>query len=1148
VHVWTGAASDRFSEAANWRGGSPAGDAAAELSFPAGVTRVAVMNDLQGLTVRAISFSGIGYVIRGNAITLAADADVTDREGGPNALACDLVLSGAVTVHLHRSAANVPDGLTISGAIRGSGPLTKVGESRLVFAGSTPNSYSGATRVLDGTLVLAKSPGVTAVPASLTIDGTGTNNESGGVNTLAAEQIADSAPIRIGSSSQLIAGATETVGPLSLEQGARIYTSAGADSSVPTNGTLVLAGNLEFTNPLLYSGSTTLFGDFALSGMRTITKCAFCAAAIDNPSTPVRLRDGRVGGTVALLVAERGIVAGLRAGGDVRLSPATTVRLSVNSSLPLLSAGGVLELSRARLDLSLDENFARTLGNSYVAGANHGTEPTRGTFLDVQEGEILFQRYRISYRGGNGNDLAFTDVGRFRTVTELGIDPSNAQFGQSATLRASVMTSERGQNLHVSGGQVTFRQGDTLLGTSGVQGGVAAVAIQPSWGLQTYSATYEGTATLLPSSDTDSFEVYAPTPVLASMEPSTVDAGTTATVTLRGSGFLPGGQVRVSGDNLPATFVSATEVRFTWNVPRYTSSTHAHVSYLLGAVASIPLILNVHVEQPPPIQSPLVFDALGIQGPVAPGGGAAWLSIGSAVHEGRGVTQAAAAVTPDSDRDGIARWEPRFPLRGFGLAVMVDMTDGKVSPGRLGGNPPPPLSFPKAMFLRDAEGRYTHIQFPRFDEWELLWVRPGVGAWAYGHGDSGDDDLDGASNGISSEPFRGDRFSFQPGGPASQTFTLSYDANRRPEPDRVFNIGVENLLNATFGSGSVTVQDDDFAGITILDASVSEARDRIEVLVVSDAGSWKPVTLRYTTVSGTATAGSDFTARGGTLEFGRTEGIEVVTIPILPDALDEGDETLTVVLSDIVNGRLRNDSATVTIIDDEAGTLPLLVAAPLSVSESSTSGAVFTVRLSFPAAGEVRVRAVTVAGSATAPQDFDAKEGTISIRAGETMGSFIVPLANDFASETPETFSIALSDPVGATLAATTVTATIFDNDFVSFDPLATVASVSGGSVTEGSGAARFTVRLSRTLASPMTVAWTTIDGSAVAAADYVAASGTLTFAPGETEKTVDVALIGDAVHEDDETFALAAGTSAFGEARIVDDDAPPLRRRAARP
>lgn len=79
-------------------------------------------------------------------------------------------------------------------------------------------------------------------------------------------------------------------------------------------------------------------------------------------------------------------------------------------------------------------------------------------------------------------------------------------------------------------------------------------------------------------------------------------------------------------------------------------------------------------------------------------------------------------------------------------------------------------------------------------------------------------------------------------------------------------------------------------------------------------------------------------------------------------------------------------------------------------------------------------------------------------------------------------------------------------------------------------------------------MAWTTIDGSAIASADYVAASGTLTFAPGETEKTVDVAVLGDAEHERDETFALAAGSNAFGEARIVDDDEPLVRRRAVRP
>ena len=66
-----------------------------------------------------------------------------------------------------------------------------------------------------------------------------------------------------------------------------------------------------------------------------------------------------------------------------------------------------------------------------------------------------------------------------------------------------------------------------------------------------------------------------------------------------------------------------------------------------------------------------------------------------------------------------------------------------------------------------------------------------------------------------------------------------------------------------------------------------------------------------------------------------------------------------------------------------------------------------------------------------------------------------------------------------------------------------------------------FAVTLSRAASGPVTVDYATADGTAAAGADYTATSGTLTFAPGETEKTVSVALLDDAIDEGKETFKL---------------------------
>jgi parallel beta-helix repeat protein len=105
--------------------------------------------------------------------------------------------------------------------------------------------------------------------------------------------------------------------------------------------------------------------------------------------------------------------------------------------------------------------------------------------------------------------------------------------------------------------------------------------------------------------------------------------------------------------------------------------------------------------------------------------------------------------------------------------------------------------------------------------------------------------------------------------------------------------------------------------------------------------------------------------------------------------------------------------------------------------------------------------------------------------------------------------------------------------------------------VTEGSAGttpAVFTVRLAPSSAQSVTVSYATANGTATAPADYGAASATLTFAAGQTTRTVTVNVVGDTAVEADETFTVtlsspSGATLADAQAvgTISDDDAPPL-------
>jgi Calx-beta domain-containing protein len=96
-----------------------------------------------------------------------------------------------------------------------------------------------------------------------------------------------------------------------------------------------------------------------------------------------------------------------------------------------------------------------------------------------------------------------------------------------------------------------------------------------------------------------------------------------------------------------------------------------------------------------------------------------------------------------------------------------------------------------------------------------------------------------------------------------------------------------------------------------------------------------------------------------------------------------------------------------------------------------------------------------------------------------------------------------------------------------------------------GTTPAVFTVSLNSFAIDEVTVAYTTVDGTAIAGSDYLPVAGTLVFAPGDSVKTVTVQVIGDTVREPNETFQLtllnpspnAIIEDGVGVATIVNDD-----------
>jgi len=197
---------------------------------------------------------------------------------------------------------------------------------------------------------------------------------------------------------------------------------------------------------------------------------------------------------------------------------------------------------------------------------------------------------------------------------------------------------------------------------------------------------------------------------------------------------------------------------------------------------------------------------------------------------------------------------------------------------------------------------------------------------------------------------------------------------------------------------------------------------------------------------------------------------------------------------------------------------------------SGSKDATVIVRLSEPSTKTVSVNYTTSNGSARAGSDYDRVSGKLTFAPGETARSILVPVRGDRVIEPQEQFFVNLSRARNADIADGQGVVTVVDSS--------PVIRISHEQSRESAidQFMTFTVSLSVAYDETVTVNHATQDGTyeseyadgAYAGQDYVAASGMLTFAPGETSKEINVLLLGDSVPEYDEYFyVVLSGVSA---------------------
>ena len=323
--------------------------------------------------------------------------------------------------------------------------------------------------------------------------------------------------------------------------------------------------------------------------------------------------------------------------------------------------------------------------------------------------------------------------------------------------------------------------------------------------------------------------------------------------------------------------------------------------------------------------------------------------------------------------------------------------------------------------------------------------------------------------------------------------------------------------------------------------------------------------------SGSATSGTDYAQlAGGTLTFEPGDTLRTVSVAVHGDDEVEGDETVALSLSGATNAELATPTATGTIVDDDdapqAPTVERVVFRGLADGDSTYyAGEVVRVRVAFDQHVEVDVSGgrpyveLTV-GAVTRRAEF----GTSKLN---RLDFLYRVQADDFDDDGVSVAANALALN-GAAVVARSDSSVAVDPahdaaeggmsrrvDGSRSRPARPTLRASGARVAEGDAGSTaklaFAVRLSPAAPARVTVDWADAgSGSATSGTDYAQlAGGTLTFEPGDTLRTVSVAVHGDILDEPDETIVLVLANpvnahlpngGATGVGTVEDDDDAP--------
>lgn len=312
------------------------------------------------------------------------------------------------------------------------------------------------------------------------------------------------------------------------------------------------------------------------------------------------------------------------------------------------------------------------------------------------------------------------------------------------------------------------------------------------------------------------------------------------------------------------------------------------------------------------------------------------------------------------------------------------------------------------------------------------------------------------------------------------------------------------------------------------------------------------VTVNYASQNGSAIAGQDFQSLQGKLTFAPGETKKTIAVPITNDTAVEATENFKLVLSGPSQAKLLDAEGIGTITDNDKAPTPTPNPSPnptppaTSVSFQVTKdwGNGFTADLIIRNTGTTAINGWTLGFKV--PYDIS-----------QSWSTGLTKLANGNYSAKPVSWNQVI--PAGGSVsfgfvgAKTTGTSAIPPSGYTlngvplggstpapgPVPPSPTTALpdliIGDATISEGNAQALFTVSLSKASTSQVTVDYASQNDSAIAAQDFQSVQGKLTFAPGETKKTIAVNILNDTVVEPTEKFKLVLSNPT--QAKLVDGE-----------